>query len=78
MPDAVGFYERTGMERVADSFWLARENKPVGVLLKNKSVHVFSGSRIITAISLAGTRVMNRMSVEGTVPGRFANGMRTG
>jgi hypothetical protein len=25
MPDAVGFYERAGMERVADSFWLARE-----------------------------------------------------
>lgn len=25
MPDAVGFYERAGMERVTDSFWLARE-----------------------------------------------------
>jgi hypothetical protein len=45
---------------------------------KKKSVHVLSGSRIMPAISLAGTRVMNRMSVEGTVPGRFANGMRAG
>ncbi|MER9583156.1 GNAT family N-acetyltransferase [Mesorhizobium sp. M0276] len=25
MPDAVGFYERIGMKRMADAFWLARK-----------------------------------------------------
>jgi hypothetical protein len=45
---------------------------------KKKSIHALSGSHIMPVISLAGTRVMNRMSVEGTVPGRSANGMRAG
>jgi hypothetical protein len=50
----------------------------VGVWIERNSIHAFSTSGIIRCISLAGTRVMNRMSVEGTVPVRFANGMRAG
>ena len=43
--------------------------KPL-ILLEDKnnwrtSIHAYSSSRILPAIALAGTRVMNRMRVEG-------------
>jgi hypothetical protein len=41
-------------------------------------IHAAKTSCIILAISLAGTRVMNRMSVEGTVPVRSHNGGAAG
>ena len=44
--------------------------KRAGCGIGKNPIHVLSPSSIMPAISLAGTRVMNRMSVEGTVPGR--------